>query len=101
MVRGRLLLRAPRVRAARGIGTRSTGRCSRSSRARDSRNAFAGIALPNAASVRLHESVGFTPLGVYRDVGFKLGAWRDTVWWQLPRRPPDAAPRPLAPPSAG
>src|SRR5262249_5503534 len=32
--------------------------------------AFAGITLPNAASVGLHESMGFTPLGVYRNVGF-------------------------------
>ena len=45
-------------------------------------SAFAGIALPNAASVRLHESVGFTPIGVYRESGFKLGAWHDTGWWQ-------------------
>jgi len=45
-------------------------------------SAYAGIALPNAASVRLHESVGFTPIGVYRESGFKLGAWRDTGWWQ-------------------
>jgi L-amino acid N-acyltransferase YncA len=44
--------------------------------------AFAGIALPNAASVALHESVGFQPLGVYRQVGFKLGAWHDVGWWQ-------------------
>ena len=44
--------------------------------------AFAGIALPNAASVGLHESLGFVPLGVYRNVGFKLGAWHDVGWWQ-------------------
>lgn len=44
--------------------------------------AFAGIALPNAASVALHESVGFKPLGTYRNVGHKLGAWRDVGWWQ-------------------
>jgi L-amino acid N-acyltransferase YncA len=39
--------------------------------------AFAGIALPNAASVALHESVGFIPIGIYRDVGFKNGRWHD------------------------
>lgn len=55
-------------------------------------NAFAGISLPNAASVALHEAMGFRPIGVYRDVGYKLGAWRDVGWWQLalcepPRRP--------------
>lgn len=47
-------------------------------------NAYAGIALPNPASIALHERVGFTPLGVYRNVGYKLGAWRDVGWWQRP-----------------
>lgn len=47
------------------------------------RNAFAGIVLPNEPSVRLHESLGFERIGVYRGVGFKLGAWRDTGWWGL------------------
>lgn len=46
-------------------------------------NAFAGIALPNAGSVALHEAMGFEKLGVYRRVGFKLGEWRDVGWWQL------------------
>jgi L-amino acid N-acyltransferase YncA len=44
--------------------------------------AFAGIALPNAASVGLHEALGFEAIGVYRSVGFKMGAWRDVGWWQ-------------------
>lgn len=44
--------------------------------------AFAGIALPNAGSVGLHEAMGFTPVGIYREVGWKLGAWRDVGWWQ-------------------
>lgn len=44
--------------------------------------AFAGITLPNVPSVALHESVGFRPLGVYRKVGHKLGAWHDVGWWQ-------------------
>ncbi len=46
-------------------------------------NAFAGIALPNPASIGLHEAMGFAPLGVYRRVGFKFGEWRDVGWWQL------------------
>jgi len=46
-------------------------------------NAFAGIALPNPASVALHEATGFEKLGVYKNVGFKLGEWRDVGWWQL------------------
>ena len=44
--------------------------------------AFAGIALPNAGSVGLHEAMGFTPVGVYREVGWKMGDWRDVGWWQ-------------------
>ena len=52
--------------------------------------AFAGIALPNDASVALHERVGFEPIGVYRAVGYKFGAWRDVGWWQKSLRPLDA-----------
>lgn len=54
--------------------------------------AFAGIALPNSGSVRLHEAVGFLPLGVYRDVGFKAGAWHDVGWWQLTLQTPQSNP---------
>ncbi len=44
--------------------------------------AFAGIAQPNEGSVALHEAMGFEPVGIYREVGWKLGAWRDVGWWQ-------------------
>ena len=44
--------------------------------------AFAGIALPNDASIALHEAKGFTPVGIYREVGWKMGGWRDVSWWQ-------------------
>jgi phosphinothricin acetyltransferase len=50
--------------------------------ARNHHAAFAGIALPNDASIGLHEAMGFTPVGIYREVGWKLGAWRDVGWWQ-------------------
>jgi phosphinothricin acetyltransferase len=46
--------------------------------------AFAGISLPNPASVAFHEAMGFEPVGVYRDVGYKAGAWRDVGWWGRP-----------------
>jgi L-amino acid N-acyltransferase YncA len=48
--------------------------------------AHAGITLPNPASVGLHEALGFRPVGVYRSVGFKHGAWHDVGWWQLALR---------------
>lgn len=44
--------------------------------------AFAGIALPNPASIALHQALGFEPVGVYREVGFKFGRWHDVSWWQ-------------------
>jgi phosphinothricin acetyltransferase len=44
-------------------------------------NAYAGIAQPNPASVAFHEAMGFEPVGVYRKVGYKLGAWHDVGWW--------------------
>lgn len=46
-------------------------------------NAYAGVTLPNAASVALHESLGFRAVGVYRRVGHKMGAWHDVGWWAL------------------
>jgi L-amino acid N-acyltransferase YncA len=49
--------------------------------------AFAGITLPNAGSVGLHESFGFQKIGQYHNVGYKLGAWHDTGWWELELRP--------------
>jgi L-amino acid N-acyltransferase YncA len=48
--------------------------------------AYAGITLPNAASVALHERFGFEPVGIYRKAGFKLGRWWDVGWWQKPLR---------------
>jgi phosphinothricin acetyltransferase len=47
------------------------------------RVALAGIALPNPASVALHEALGFQPVGTFRAIGWKAGAWRDVGWWQL------------------
>lgn len=61
-------------------------------------NAYAGITLPNAGSVGLHEALGFRPVGVYHDVGFKMGRWHDVGWWHRGLRtlPPDPEP-PLLP----
>ncbi len=44
--------------------------------------ACAGITLPNVASVALHESLGFTPVGIYRRIGYKHGSWQDVGIWQ-------------------
>jgi len=59
---------------------------------------YAGITLPNRASIGLHQSLGFEPVGIYRGVGYKLGAWHDVAWYQLslqPEQPQPAAPLPV------
>lgn len=55
-------------------------------------NVFAGIALPNPASVTLFASFGFSQIALQKKVGFKLGAWRDVAWWQLQLRDPSIPP---------
>ena len=60
-------------------------------------NAYAGITLPNASSVGLHEALGFTPVGAYRAVGYKLGAWHDVGWWELALQPSGSTPSPPRP----
>ena len=44
--------------------------------------AYAGIALPNDSSIALHKACGFTEIGTFREVGYKLDAWHDVSWWQ-------------------
>ena len=43
-------------------------------------NAYAGIALPNEASVALHRSIGFAPIGVFPSIGYKFDKWHDVAW---------------------
>jgi phosphinothricin acetyltransferase len=57
-------------------------------------HAYAGITLPNESSVALHESLGFRPVGVYRTIGYKAGAWHDVGWWHLTVKEPPASPQP-------
>jgi L-amino acid N-acyltransferase YncA len=58
---------------------------------------FAGITLPNDASVGFHEAFGLTQVGIYRNVGFKHNKWRDVGWWQLTfTDPSDQPPEPKA-----
>lgn len=52
-------------------------------RARGLHCAIAGIALPNPASVAIHEKMGFTPIGHFREVGWKSGRWVDVGYWEL------------------
>jgi L-amino acid N-acyltransferase YncA len=55
-------------------------------------NVYAGVTLPNPASVALHETIGMHRIGVYERVGYKLGEWRDVAWFGMrlsePTNPP-------------
>ncbi len=46
-------------------------------------NVYAGITLPNDKSVSFHRALGFTEVGTFKNIGFKLGHWHDTYWMQL------------------
>ena len=62
--------------------------------ARGFRVAVAGMTLPNEASVGFHRALGFEPVGTYRRIGYKHGAWHDVAWTERlladgPDPPPD------------
>ena len=46
----------------------------------------AGIALPNDASVKFHERLGFEKVARFREIGYKLGRWIDVGYWELLNR---------------
>jgi phosphinothricin acetyltransferase len=50
----------------------------------DLHRAYAGVTLPNTASVALHRKVGFRSLGVYHEVGRKFGKYWDVEWFEKP-----------------
>jgi len=61
--------------------------------------AIAAITLPNEASVRLHERLGFHQVGTYERVGFKFREWRSVGLWQrrlLPLSTRPEEPRPVS-----
>ena len=47
------------------------------------RNLYAVINLPNERSVAFHEKMGFEHFATYKNVGYKLGKWKNVGWWQL------------------
>ena len=74
-------------RHRRGIGRALYAELFERLRAQGFRTAVARITLPNPASIALHEGIGFAPIGTLRDIGWKVGAWRDVGYWQLDLRP--------------
>ena len=70
-------------RRGRGLGARLYRELFALLRERGLRVLCAGVTQPNAASDRLHRSLGFEEVGVYRRIGWKHGAWHDVRWYQL------------------
>ncbi|MDX3236370.1 GNAT family N-acetyltransferase [Streptomyces sp. ME03-5709C] len=68
--------------AGRGVGTLLYTALFEALRGEDLHRAYAGIAQPNEASVRLHTRFGFHPLGVYGEVGRKFGRYWDVAWYE-------------------
>lgn len=66
----------------RGIGSRLYERLLAELAEEDVHRAYAGIALPNDASVALHLRFGFHHVGTYSEVGRKLGRWVDVAWYE-------------------
>ena len=91
-----------RAHHGRGIGRALYGELLDLLRRQGFVNAYAGIALPNPASVALHEAIGMELVGVYRRVGWKFGAWHDVAWYglrlaEIEGAPPEPTPLPELP----
>jgi L-amino acid N-acyltransferase YncA len=69
--------------AGRGIGTTLYSELLRNLREHGIHVAIGGAAVPNEASVALHEKLGFEHVGTFRQVGFKHDRWVDVAYWQL------------------
>ena len=83
----------------RGVGRALYARLLALLTAQGFHRAYAGIALPNDASVGLHRAMGFVQNATYHEVGFKHGAWHDTVWLERDLSP-SISPREPVPVSA-
>jgi L-amino acid N-acyltransferase YncA len=77
---------------ARGVGRALYGELFAILRRQGFVNAYAGIALPNPASVALHESFGMRRVALYEGVGFKFGTWHDVAWYGLRLSDPAGTP---------
>lgn len=61
------------------------------------RTAYSLVTVPNPASMKLHEKLGFTVMGIQTRAGFKLGAWHDVAWLHKPLGSFEGTPAPVVP----
>ena len=86
-----------RSAAGRGLGRRLYGALMEMLRLQGVRTVYGCVTVPNPASERLHEAMGFRRAGVWRRAGYKSGAWRDVTWFEKSIAPYDEAPEPVRP----
>jgi phosphinothricin acetyltransferase len=67
----------------RSVGSKLYGELIRLLRDKSMHAAIGGIALPNDASVALHEKFGFEKIGQFKQVGYKFDTWIDVGYWEL------------------
>ncbi|HPE61086.1 MAG TPA: N-acetyltransferase family protein [Thiolinea sp.] len=67
----------------RGLGRTLYGALFDALRQHDLHTVLGIIALPNAASVALHEKMGMQKVAHFREVGYKFGRWLDVGYWQM------------------
>ena len=61
------------------------------------RTVYGCVTAPNPRSEKLHDSLGFRPLGTFRRAGFKLGVWHDVTWFEKAIAAYDRPPLPVTP----
>jgi len=81
----------------RGVGRALYARLTEMLRRQGYRTLLGGIALPNDASVALHESLCFRKVGVLEQVGWKFGRWHDVGYWELILSDAASPPQPIRP----
>ena len=69
--------------SGRGLGTRLYEALITAARDIPCHSLVGCIALPNPASIALHEKLGFRPVGIFKEVGWKFGRWIDVGYWQF------------------
>lgn len=81
----------------RGIGKALYGALLELLRLQRVQNVYAGVTVPNPGSEKLHESLGFRRLGVYRRTGYKCGGWHDVAWYERAIGDHELDPAPFVP----
>jgi len=66
-----------------GVGTRLYQELDRQLKEREMHVAIGGVALPNDASVRLHEKLGYRKVAEFDEVGFKFNKWINVGYWEM------------------